>query len=58
MIKLSLLTIMIMLSGCFEEKPDATYPNNHPQGAIITEEGTVIFYHEMWDNFATMMYNL
>jgi PBP1b-binding outer membrane lipoprotein LpoB len=53
--------ITLTLSGCYNtdsQKPEATYPTPHTQGAIITKEGSVIFYHEMWNDFTGMMYNL
>jgi hypothetical protein len=58
MSKIILITLTIILAGCIENKPEATYPTSHPQGVIITEEGSVIFYHEMWNTFTGMMYNL
>jgi hypothetical protein len=56
MSKILLVTLTIILTGCVENKPEAQYPSNHPEGAVITENGTVIFYHEMWSDFMEMMY--
>jgi PBP1b-binding outer membrane lipoprotein LpoB len=56
-----IILITLLLSGCYNtdsQKPEATYSTSHPQGAIITKEGTMIFYHEMWNDFTGMMYNL
>jgi PBP1b-binding outer membrane lipoprotein LpoB len=57
MSKILLVTLtIILLTGCVENKPEAQYPNNHPEGAIITADGTVIFYHEIWSDFMEMLY--
>ena len=53
MSKIILITLTIILTGCYNQIPSTdehTHPHPHPppQGAVITEEGTVIFYHNIW----------
>jgi len=58
-ILIALTTLTLSLSGCYNtdsQKPEAQYPTNHPEGAVITENGTVIFYHEMWNDFIGILY--
>lgn len=47
MSKIILITLTIILTGCYNQIP-STDEHPHPQGAVITEEGTVIFYHNIW----------
>jgi hypothetical protein len=60
--KVLLITLTLLLTSCYNQKPDettTTYPDNHPVGAIITENNTVIFYHKMesvWNEFVEMVY--
>ena len=47
MSKIILITLTIILTGCYNQIP-STDEHPPPQGAVITEEGTVIFYHNIW----------
>jgi len=61
--KILLIALTLLLTSCYnqkpEEEPTATYPYNHPESAIITPDGTIIFYHEIkeiWDEAMEMLY--
>jgi len=38
----------LTLFGCYNQKPTLPEQPSKPQGAIITEDNTVIFYHNIW----------
>jgi hypothetical protein len=55
MSKIILITLSILtLSGCYNQIP-TTDEHTRPQGAIITEEGAIIFYHNIWGDIKRNM---
>ena len=43
-----LITVMLLLTSCYNQKPSVPEEPTQRQGAIITDEGAIIFYHNIW----------
>jgi len=46
--KLLVLLVILTLFGCNSQKVTLPEQPSKPQGAIITEDNTIIFYHNIW----------
>ena len=48
MSKVMLITVTLLLTSCYNQKPSVPEGPTQRQGAIITDEGAIIFYHNIW----------
>jgi len=57
--KILLITLTLLLTSCYNQKPESEPGVVYKQGAIITKDGSIIFYHDMkeiWNEAMEMLY--
>jgi len=51
----AIITTTLVINACTTQNPTLPEQPTHPQGAIITEDNTVIFYHNIWSDIKRNM---